>query len=72
VNATCAVVDTGGRIAFFSSTARVMASGEWSKIEAEGTFDLPELTLGLRCFPDRDATIDFVVREVTLEATPRD
>jgi hypothetical protein len=69
---SCGLVDTSGRIAFFSGMTRVVESGHWVDLNASGTFDLPELTLGLRCFAERDSTIDLVVRNVSLEATALD
>ncbi len=69
---SCGVVDTSGRIAFFAGMTRVAQSGRWVELAAAGRFDLPELTLGLRCFAERDAAIDVVVRNVSLEATAVD
>lgn len=66
---SCGVVDTSGRIAFFSGMTRVVHPRRWVTISATGTFDLPELTIGLRCFAENDTTIDLVVRDVSLEAT---
>ncbi len=69
---SCSVVDTSGRIAFFAGMTRVAESGRWVELTAAGTFDLPELTLGLRCFAERDAAIDFVVRDVSLDVSAVD
>lgn len=64
---TCTVVDTSGRIGFFDGLERTVESGRWVTIEAEGDFDLPDLTLGLRCAPDRSGLLDVIVRRVSLE-----
>ena len=70
VEVTCGVVDTTGRIAFFDSLDRTVESGRWVTIEAQGDFDLPDLTLGLRCAPDGTGLLDVIVRRVTLEVEP--
>lgn len=69
---SCGVVDTSGRIAFFAGMTRVADSSGWVELAAAGRFDLPELTLGLRCFAEREAAIDMVVRDVSLLATAVD
>lgn len=70
VEVTCGVVDTTGRIAFFDSLDRTVESGRWVTIEAEGDFDLPDLTLGLRCAPDGTGLLDVIVRRVSLDVEP--
>ena len=65
----CGVVDTSGRIEFFDALAREVPAGRWVTIDAEGVFELPELTLGIRCVPDRPAPLVVVVRDARLEAT---
>lgn len=70
VEVTCGVVDTTGRIAFFETLDRTVESGRWVTIEAEGDFDLPDLTLGLRCAPDGTGLLDVIVRRVSLDVEP--
>lgn len=67
---TCTVVDTSGRIGFFDGLERTVESGRWVTIEAEGDFDLPDLTLGLRCAPDGTGLLDVIVRRVSLDVEP--
>lgn len=67
VDVTCTIVDTSGRIAFFADLEQTVPSGTWTKIAAQGEFDLPELTLGLRCRPAMPATMSLIVRDVRLD-----
>jgi hypothetical protein len=67
VSVSCTVVDASGRVAFFADLARVAESGRWTKLTAEGTFDLPEVTLGIRCAPAQDSTLEVVLRDVRLD-----
>ncbi len=67
VSVTCTVVDASGRIAFFADLERTAAPGRWTKLAAQGTFDLPELTLGISCAPAQDSTLEVVLRDVRLD-----
>ena len=67
VSVSCFVVDGSGRVAFFADLERTAAPGRWTKLAAEGTFDLPEVTLGIRCAPAQDATLEVVLRDVRLD-----
>lgn len=70
VRIACTIVDTSGRIGFFDGLARTLEPGRWTTLTADGSFDLPELTLGLRCAPDDAATFDLIVREAVITAVP--
>jgi len=67
---TCSIVDTGGRIEFFDELDRDLAAGSWVTLEAAGYFELPELTLGLRCAPQRATELVVLVRDARIEVTP--
>ena len=67
VDVTCTIIDTSGRIAFFADLEQTVPSGTWTTIAAEGEFDLPELTLGLRCRPVVPTTMSLIVRDVRLD-----
>lgn len=71
VDVTCTIVDTSGRIAFFVDLEQTVPSGTWTKIAAQGEFDLPELTLGLRCRPTAPTSMSLIVRDVRLDVEPR-
>lgn len=67
VSVSCTVVDGSGRVAFFADLERTAEPGRWTKLAAEGTFDLPEVTLGIRCAPATVATLEVVLRDVRLD-----
>jgi len=62
----CRVVDTTARIAFFDDLDRSAAPAEWVRLSAEGEFDLPELTLALKCSFDAATTASVVIRDARL------
>ncbi|MEP6481461.1 MAG: hypothetical protein ABJA94_05570 [Rhodoglobus sp.] len=66
----CTVVDPSGTIEFFGGLGRPVAIGRWVHLEAEGSFDLPDLTLGLRCSPPTETAMTVVFRNVVLNARP--
>ncbi len=66
-NLRCGLVDTSGTLDFFESSRTFAPSGEWSHLEFESTYELPKLTLGLRCSPSIDGTMSMVFRNVTLD-----
>lgn len=68
VELACSVIDTSGRLAELPGLVRTIETGSWQRVEAQDTFELPDLTLGVRCYPDRDATLTVVVRDVQLTA----
>jgi len=67
---TCGIVDTSGRIEFFDELDRQVDAGGWVTVEASGNYELPELTLGLRCNPERATGLVALVRDARIEATP--
>lgn len=70
VTVECTVLDTSGRIAFFDGLALNAAPRRWVKLAAQTRVDLPEVTLGIRCWPLTESTIDVIVRDVRLDAEP--
>jgi hypothetical protein len=68
----CGVVDTSGRLSQLPGMIRVVEPGRWTTIAAEDAFDLPSLTLGVRCFPERSALVQVVVRDLSLSTEPLD
>lgn len=71
IDVTCTIIDTSGRVAFFADLERTVPSGRWTKIAAESEYDLPEVTLGLRCRPIMPTTMSLIVRDVRLDVEPR-
>ena len=69
ITLTCSVVDTTGRLAELPGLAQTAASGGWQEISAKDVFELPDLTMGIRCYPDREVSMQVVVRDARLGAT---
>lgn len=65
----CWIVDTAGRIEFFDDGVREVPPRLWTRISARSVYDLPALTLGLRCRPTENGGLTAMFREVTLYAT---
>lgn len=72
VSLVCGVVDTTGRVAQLPGFVESVTSGVWHHLSASDTLELPDLTLGVRCYPDRQVTLQVVVRDVQLAATDAD
>lgn len=70
VDLTCGVVDTTGRIAQLPGLVRTVSSGQWLNLFAEDVFELPDLTMGIRCYPNDEVSLQVVVRRVELAASP--
>lgn len=68
----CGLIDTSGRLDFFESSRRNAPSGAWTHLEYESNFDLPELTLGIRCSPSADGVMSVAFRGIALTATQLD
>jgi hypothetical protein len=51
VTLACSVIDTNGIITGLNGMSRTVPSGKWTNIEVENTYELPDLTLGIRCVP---------------------
>jgi hypothetical protein len=72
VELLCGVEDTTGRLADLPGLVQTVTSGRWVSIDGSDTFELPDLTMGVRCYPDRDVSLQVVVRRVELSAEPAD
>lgn len=70
VTLTCTIIDTSGRIEGFNGMSRTIVAGEWTRVEAQNRYDLPDLTLGIRCSPDTRELLTAEFRNVTLTVTP--
>lgn len=66
----CGLVDTSGRLDFFEASRTVASSGAWTHVEFAADYDLPELTLGIRCSPSYDGTASMAFRGIRLSADP--
>jgi hypothetical protein len=66
----CGLVDTTARLEFFRGSGTTATIGVWTLLEFEADYDLPELTLGIRCSPSTDGALAVVFRNPELHAVP--
>jgi len=66
----CSVVDVSGRLSDLPGLVTGVPTNKWVRVAATDVFELPDLTMGIRCYPDRDADLTLVVRDVVLAAEP--
>jgi hypothetical protein len=67
---TCSVVDVSGRLSDLPGLVTGVPTNQWVTVSATDVFELPDLTMGIRCYPDREANLTVVVRDVVLGAQP--
>ncbi|MFM9877695.1 MAG: hypothetical protein ACKVOG_07585 [Rhodoglobus sp.] len=70
VAVTCDVLDVSGRLAALSSLDRTITANHWVRLTEMTVVELPDATLGVRCFPDRTRDLTVVVRDLKLVAEP--
>lgn len=68
VDFTCAIVDTTGQFGIIAGSAVAVRSGRWFELTLGTEVELPDTTLGLRCFPQRTAYVDVLVENAQLGA----
>jgi hypothetical protein len=68
----CGLVDTSGSLDFFEGSRTMAASGTWTHLEFASDYDLPDITLGIRCSPSDDGLASIVFRDIRLFATEID
>ena len=70
VELRCGVVDGNGTKAFLFDDPEPVRPGQgWVTYRAETTFSLPDITLGLRCFPSATGFSSASFRNVSLSVT---
>ena len=62
----CGLVDTSGRLDFFGGSQLTAESGVWTHLEFEAPYELPELTLGIRCSPSDDGVASAAFRGIRI------
>ena len=62
----CGLVDTSGRLDFFQSSRQDVPAGAWTHVVFESSYDLPELTLGIRCSPSVDGVMSVAFRRAEI------
>ena len=68
----CGLVDTSGRLDFFEGSRQNAPSGAWTHLVFESSYDLPELTLGIRCSPSVDGVMSIAFRDAEITVEPLD
>ena len=67
----CGLVDASGRIGYLDDTVfPVPGTGAWTRIGDSATYDVPEITLGIRCSPTLPGSFGIGYRDVRLTAIP--
>jgi hypothetical protein len=67
---SCSVIDVSGRLSDLPGLLTGVPTNQWVTVSATDVFELPDLTMGIRCYPDREADLTVVVRDVVLAAEP--
>jgi len=68
---SCQLDEVSGRLAAFQETpSTVLANSTWSKLEYFGRFEVPNITVSIRCHPLIAGQYSVTVRGVDLYATP--
>lgn len=65
----CGLVDTSGRLDFFEGSRTMAPAGTWTHLEFASNYDLPELTLGIRCSPSKNGPASIAFRNIQLAVT---
>jgi len=66
----CGLVDASGRIGYLDDTVfAVPGTGAWTRIGDTAVYDVPEITLGIRCRPTADGSFGIGYRGLSLTAT---
>ena len=67
----CGLVDASGRIGYLDDTVfPVPGTGAWTRIVDSAVYDVPEITLGIRCSPSAAGEFGIGYRDVRLTAVP--
>jgi hypothetical protein len=67
----CGLVDASGRIGYLDDTVfAVPPTGVWTRVGDSANYDVPEITLGIRCSPTAAGSFGIGYRDVSLTATP--
>jgi hypothetical protein len=66
----CGLVDTSRQLDFFAGSSTSASAGSWTHLEFASNYDLPDITLGVRCSPSVDGVASVTFRDVTLTAEP--
>jgi hypothetical protein len=68
---SCQLDEVSGRLATFQETpSTVAADAAWTKLSFTGNFDVPNITVSIRCHPTIAGQYSLTVRGINLYATP--
>jgi len=68
---SCGLIDASGRVNYLDDMVYpVAAGGGWTPIGNSMAYDVPAITLGVRCRPSMPGSYGIAFRDVTLTATP--
>jgi hypothetical protein len=67
----CGLIDASGRIGYIDDAVfRVPGNGAWTRLGDDEAYDLPAVTLGVRCSPSSAGSFGIGYRDVSLVAVP--
>lgn len=66
----CGLVDTSGQLDFFAGSSTTAPAGAWTHLEFASNYDLPDITLGVRCSPSGNGVASVTFRDIGLTAEP--
>jgi hypothetical protein len=67
----CGLIDASGRIGYIDDTTfAVPGTGAWTRVGEDAAYDLPAVTLGIRCSPSAAGSFGVGYRDASLMATP--
>ena len=67
----CGLVDTSGRIGYIDQIlSPVEPTGRWTRIGSSAVYEIPEVTLGIRCIPNGEGEIGIGFRDAEVIAKP--
>ncbi len=66
LNLTCRLIDTSGQLNQFGGAILSVAHSGVVAVTFTSTYELPDITLGLRCYPDTDVVLDVLVRSAKI------
>ncbi len=63
---TCRLIDTSGQLNYVGGAILSVAHSGVVKVTFTSTYELPDITLGLRCYPSTDVVLDVLVRSARI------
>jgi hypothetical protein len=71
VSVRCGVVDSNATVGYLEQALTEAGAGDgWVTLSSSNTYELPEVTLGIRCAPTLEGAFSLRVSDVSLTALP--